>query len=162
MEREENTKKSKGFMSVFELFEDGKMKSTFLLYAFCMSLLYIGIYFFAYMFLLKPIDSLLAGHGMSTLAINCIESAVPALAGTVICILPQFWTKNKRIIPGAFAFILLYAILALVAVLTVTDAEERHLFLNIFTLFIPVPVILGFVCSFASLAWFDKNRSVRE
>lgn len=145
------------FMSMFKLVEDGKLKSTYLLYAFSISFVFLVVYVVSYMLLLKPLDQWLTGR-MSTFAINCIESILPALLGTVLCMLPQAVAKNKRLIPGAYVFLLIYAVALLGGILLIPDAQERSTFLTVYAMSIPAPVLLGNVCAFASLAWFDKKN----
>ena len=49
------TSAADSFWSAFQMTENGKVKSTLLLYSFCLCWVYIAVYFIAFAFLLDPI-----------------------------------------------------------------------------------------------------------
>lgn len=153
-------KRGEAFWEMFKLSRDGRLKSTFLLYAFALSFVYVAVYLVAYILLLEPIDSLLPAEMPRTL-VNLIESVLPALVATGLCMLPFHTIQDKRIVPGAFAFVLLYALAVLIAIpFSFEDAGDRASFLRLYALFVPVPVLMG--CLASALAYVRAMRKRRR
>ena len=55
------TKAADSFWSAFQMTENGKVKSTLLLYSFCLCWVFIAIYVAAFFFLLDPLEALVSG-----------------------------------------------------------------------------------------------------
>ena len=58
---EKVTKAADSFWSAFQMTENGKVKSTLILYSFCLCWVFIAVYFAAFAFLLDPLDALVSG-----------------------------------------------------------------------------------------------------
>lgn len=150
-------KRGDSFWGIFLFTKDGKVKSTLLIYSFSFSVLCLAVYFLAYMLMLDGLDSALSGR-MSTWAVNLVESLVPALTGTLICNVFHFPIKDKRIIPGAYIWLILYAVGATVAILVGMSAADRLFSLQLLLMFAAAPVITGTLLSFALFYRHRKNH----
>ena len=115
---EKVTKAADSFWSAFQMTENGKVKSTLLLYSFCLCWVYIAVYVACFAFLLDPLESLLSGA--PTALVCLVEALVPALVGTVICMLPWPLFQEKRLIPVSYIWMLLLAAACLITMLATT------------------------------------------
>ena len=140
---EKVTKAADSFWSAFQMTENGKVKSTLILYSFCLCCVFIAVYFAAFAFLLDPLDALVSGA--PKVVVYLVEALVPALVGTVVCALSWPLYKDKRLMLAAFIWIFLLAIACLIAMLILMkdEPEARGLFLQFFAQAVPAPVLLG-------------------
>ena len=140
---EKVTKAADSFWSAFQMTENGKVKSTLILYSFCLCWVFIAVYFAAFAFLLDPLDALVSGA--PKVVVYLVEALVPALVGTVVCALSWPLYKDKRLMLAAFIWIFLLAIACLIAMLILMkdEPEARGLFLQFFAQAVPAPVLLG-------------------
>ena len=102
---EKVTKAADSFWSAFQMTENGKVKSTLLLYSFCLCWVFIAVYAALFVFLLDPLDALVSGA--PGIVAHVVEAVVPALVGAVVCVLPWPIIKDKRIIPASYTWIFL-------------------------------------------------------
>lgn len=138
------TKAADSFWSAFQMTENGKVKSTLLMYSFCLSVVFLGIYGALYYFMIDPLHMLTSG------APDAVESLVgtlvPAVVGTAVCC-ALVWplSKEKRLLPVAYVWFFLWALACLITMLVLLqgEGEARRLFLQFFVLFFPAPVVLG-------------------
>ena len=147
------------FWDLFALTENGHLKNTTLMYAFALSFLFIFIYGVAYFALLQPLDRMLAGN-FSVRLVNIIESAVPSLAATTLCMCAFMIIQEKKIIPLAYAFVFVYAVVILVIILA--DQGTADPLLQVYLLFVPIPVIMGCAASALIYALNHKNGSMKK
>lgn len=140
--REKWKKRGDSFWNIFLFTKDGRIKSTLVIYSFCLSILFLVIYILAYLLLLDGLDSLLAGK-MPTWLVNLLESVIPALIGSMLCCLPHFALKEKKLIPLAYTWLLLYAVGAVIYILAGLPAEDRWIAMGLILLVVPSTLILG-------------------
>ena len=140
---EKVTKAADSFWSAFQMTENGKVKSTLLLYSFCLCWVFIAIYAASFAFLLDPLDALVSGA--PGFVVHMVEAVVPALVGAVVCVLPWPIIKDKRIIPASYTWIFLLSMACLIAMLVMMkdEPEARNLFLQFFVQAVPAPILLG-------------------
>ena len=140
---EKVTKAADSFWSAFQMTENGKVKSTMLLYSFCLCWVFIAIYAASFAFLLDPLDALVSGA--PGFVVHMVEAVVPALVGAVVCALPWPIIKDKRIIPASYTWIFLLSMACLIAMLVMMkdEPEARNLFLQFFVQAVPAPILLG-------------------
>ena len=140
---EKVTKAADSFWSAFQMTENGRVKSTLLLYSFCLCWVFIAVYAALFVFLLDPLDALVSGA--PKVVVYLVEALVPALVGTVVCALSWPLYKDKRLMLAAFIWIFLLAIACLIAMLILMkdEPEARGLFLQFFAQAVPAPVLLG-------------------
>ena len=140
---EKVTKAADSFWSAFQMTENGRVKSTLMLYSFCLSWVYMAIYGVTFFLLLGPLDALLTGA--PSLAVMILESLIPAIVGSVICMLPWPLLKDKRIIPASYTWIFLLTMACLIAMLIMMsdEPEARMLFVQFFIQAVPAPILVG-------------------
>ena len=140
---EKVTKAADSFWSAFQMTENGKVKSTLLLYSFCLCWVFIAVYAALFVFLLDPLDALVSGA--PGIVAHVVEAVVPALVGAVVCVLPWPIIKDKRIIPASYTWIFLLSLACLIAMLVMMkdEPEARNLFLQFFVQAVPAPILLG-------------------
>lgn len=147
LEREERARgraeQAESFWQAFRLTENGRVKSTLMLNSFCLSVVFLGIYAAAFIFLVEPLHAMTAGAPAA--AVNLAEALIPALAGTAVCCLSWPLFKEKRTLPGAYLWLALLAAACLVTMLVMLrgDRGAAVLFLQFFLLLVPAPVLLG-------------------
>ena len=120
--------------------ENGRVKSTLLLYSFCLCWVFIAVYAASFAFLLDPLDALVSGA--PGIVAHVVEAVVPA---AVVCVLPWPIIKDKRIIPASYTWIFLLSMACLIAMLVMMkdEPEARNLFLQFFVQAVPAPILLG-------------------
>jgi hypothetical protein len=135
--------KKNSFWDMFRFIKNGKPQSTVILMTFSYSLLFLAVYAIAYFFLIDLVEHLLGGNPV-WLA-NLLESLVPAIAGAAVCALPMTFAKEKQYIPMGYVWLILYALAALIGMLVLLrdDADARDLFLRLFAMTVPAPLLLG-------------------
>lgn len=135
------------FWGAFLFTKDGKVKSTLLLYSFCLSIVYAAIYGAAYFLTLPVLNSLL--EGSPTVLVNLVEAAVPTVLGTAVCSLTWLLVQEKRMMLAAYLWLAVLAAASLVAMLVILRADMASclLFLQVFALFVPAPILLGCIVS---------------
>lgn len=141
--------KADKFWGMFLFTENGKIKSTLIVYSFSLSLLFLAVYFLAFMLLIDPLHGLMEGTlGAPVWAINLVEGLVPALLGTALCCSLFFVFKDKRLVPATYVWLCLYALILLIGMLVQLSLQDWSGFLQLYVLVIPVPVVLGQVVSY--------------
>ena len=122
----EKANRANSFWDAFLMTENGKVKSTLMIYSLFISFLYLAVYFAAFIFLLEPL------HGMtenaSIMVVYLAESLVPA----------------------AYVWLALMALTVLITMMVLLEGEReaRMLFLHFFAMAVPAPLILGGIMSF--------------
>ena len=139
-------KKVDRFWATLFLTPDGKPKSATLLYSFCLSLVYLAVYGVAYYLLIDIIERAFAGSAVFVR--NLLESVVPGLAGTIVCCSLWFVIKNRRIVPGAYVFLTVFAVISIVTMALLVDGESLRIFLYFFLMLVPTGLISGTAFSF--------------
>ena len=144
----ENTVRHKldRFWAALFLTQEGKPKSAFLLYSFCLSLVFLAVYAVSYFFLIDVLEGAFAQS--SVLVRNIFESVVPGLAGSVVCCSLWFVIKNKRMVPAAYIWLALYALSALVAMAFLIGSGDFRFFLYFYLMLVPSGLVSGAVFSF--------------
>ena len=159
---EKVTKAADSFWSAFQMTENGRVKSTLLLYSFCLCWVFIAVYAASFAFLLDPLDALVSGA--PGIVAHVVEAVVPALVGAVVCVLPWPIIKDKRIIPASYTWIFLLSMACLIAMLVMMkdEPEARNLFLQFFVQAVPAPILLGGGLSAMLYQRYMKNPSAAE
>jgi len=140
--------------------KDGRSKSSFFVYAVCLSFLFIVIHIITISVLVGPVHDFFTGlrSPLSGGWLNLFESGIPALLSAVLCNIPVFFLRDKRIILAAYLFILLYLVIIVITVLITYTSDERYVFLAFFRTVIPAPIISGFVVSGGVFAVYYKRK----
>ena len=157
-----NESRADRFWSFFLFTKNGRVKNPLIIYSFSISFVLLAIYGIAYWFLLDPVHLLFNKNHAWVLSL--MESFLPALAGCAFICLIQKISGNKRFIPLAHIWMLLYALFTLVFMLTSLEAaEEKRAFFSLFLRVIPIPVLLGGLSSwmlYRKSGKFDKHSKL--
>lgn len=154
----ETSKKADRFWSSFLLTKDGKVKSALLLNSFCLCAVFVGVYFAAFYFLLDGLH-LLTANAPPALA-NTVQSLAPAAVGTAVCCLAWFLPGEKRLMPAAYLWMAALAAACLVTMLILLggDGLAQLLFLQMFALAVPAPLLLGGAASWLLYARRQRKK----
>lgn len=145
------------FWRVLFLTEEGRPKSAMFLYSFCLSLLFLIVYSLSYGFLIDVIEK--SFPGSTVLVRNILQSVLPGLAATLVCCSFFFLFPDKRLIPAAYLWLAVYAVIAFVTMAFMSSGEELQIFLYFFAMLVPVGLISGGLISFLLLNRHNrKNR----
>lgn len=119
-----------------------KLKSSLLTDTFLMSIFLLAIYFFIYWFLLNKMEVVLISH-IPNAAMIWIETLWPAVIGFLPCLIVVRLSKEKRLLPLAFLWLIVYAFAILIALLFMLqgNAQAQKLFLMVYVRLIPLPII---------------------
>lgn len=141
------------FWRVLFLDEHGRPKSALFLYSFCLSLLFFTFYALSYGFLIDVIER--AMPGASVLVRNIAQSVLPGLAASIVCCALFFVFSDRRLVPVAYIWLAVYALIALITMAFLTSKDEFSIFLYFFAMLVPVGLISGGV---TSLLLFRNDR----
>lgn len=146
------------FWNIF-LFTDGKgkLKSTLVVNSFSLSILFLFVYGICYYFLIDVIQHGL-GENAPVWLQNTLQCLVPCLVGTAACCSLFRLFKKKELVPAAYAWLILYAVVILVGTLVGMDADTRPYFLGFYAMIVPLPLALGTYLSFTMLHKHNKEN----
>ena len=82
------------FWNAFQLTENGHVKSTLLLNSFCLSIVFLAVYFAAFYLLTDPIHALLSSAPLAVE--NLANALLPAIVGTAVCGLTHLFCHSGR------------------------------------------------------------------
>ncbi|MCI9348315.1 MAG: hypothetical protein HFF83_03640 [Oscillibacter sp.] len=129
------------FWSAFQMTENGRVKSTLLLYSFCLCWVFFGVYGVAYAFLVPPVHALTAGWPI--LAVHLAEILVPSVLATALCGLTWLLPGDRRLLPATYLWMAALTIACLIAMLVIMNGEAAGLVLQFFALYTLAPLGLG-------------------
>ena len=118
------------FWSAFQMTENGRVKSTLLLYSFCLCWVFFGVYGVAYAFLVPPVHALTAGWPI--LAVHLAEILVPSVLATALCGLTWLLPGDRRLLPATYLWMAV-----------IMNGEAAGLVLQFFALYTLAPLGLG-------------------
>ena len=131
------------FWSAFQMMENGRVKSTLMLYSFCLCWVFAAVYGAAIALLIGPLHMLMAGSPV--FLENLVTALVPAVLGTAVCCLTWLLPGDKRKLPAAYLWLTLLMLACLIALLVLLKGEQgaQILALQFFGMFVRVPLIMG-------------------
>lgn len=135
------TQQKHSLWDLFSMRQNGKLKSTFLMYSFALSFLFLAVYGACFFCLAEPIERLFRESSLMVRAV--MESLLPVIPATLLCLLCQRIARDKRIAAAAFGWLLLYALVAWVLMRSVLEGEEYRMFLSLFLSVAPGPLLIG-------------------
>ena len=118
---------------------EGKKRSTFLLFVFLLTLLYIGLYFLSYFYLAEPLYTWI--HFNSELWTTFVHAGIISLVGTLVCCL-AFLLPDKKMAPCGFAGVAFVFCLFLVVSL-LRNTEDRLYMLKMICMYGAGPSVIG-------------------
>lgn len=152
-------KKADSFWNIFLPTKDGKVKSTLIVNSFCFSVLCLAVYIVCYLLLIDVLHEVFAAHTPVWLN-NLIGSVFPALIGTAACCSFHFLFREKKIIPAAYTWQLLYAIGAILYILIGLPQETRAFAVNLLVMVVPAPLISG--CALSAFLYLRHRKKMPQ
>lgn len=157
---EKVTKAADSFWGAFQMTENGKVKSTLLLYSFCLCWVFIAVYGVLFFFLIDPLHALTAGA--PAFVENLVGTLVPTVIGAAVCGLTWFLSRTeKRLLPAAYLWVFLLMLACLITLLIYSrgEGEVQFLILQMFGMFVLPPLVLGGGSSvFLYYRYWKKNK----
>ena len=142
------------FKEFFRFTKDGKMKSGTFAYSITYAALYLVVYGAAYYLLVDVLAP--ATEGLPVWLSDVIAAVVPGIAGTLICLIPMKLISNKK--PAFFGFVVIavFALMFLISMIVMLkdDRDALSIFLRLFVIMVPVPLVLG-----GGSAWYLWKKS---
>ena len=131
------------FWSAFQMMENGRVKSTLMLYSFCLCWVFAAVHGGAIALLIGPLHTLMAGSAV--FLENLVTALVPAVLGTAVCGLTWFLPGDKRTLPAAYLWLTLLMLYCVIALLALLNGERgaQILALRFFGMFVLIPLIMG-------------------
>ena len=131
------------FKDFFRFTKDGKMKSGTFAYSITYAALILVVYGAAYYFMIDVLAPLT--KDLAPWLSNLIGAIVPALVGTLICLIPIELISNKKPFFLGYVWIAVFALVFLIAmiILLKDDREALSIFLHLFVIMVPAPLLIG-------------------
>ena len=139
--------RAESFWSAFQFTEKGKPKSSLIIYTFSLSVLFAAANFLCYEGAIRLMTEMLSS--LPAWGSNLIIALTASAAGTVLCCLPHFCFRDKRLVFGSYLWLCAYGLAILVIMLILLGFTEGFVsFLTFFAWFVIPPVISGGTVSF--------------
>ena len=147
---------------VIFLTEEGKPKSTTLIYSFSLSLLFIVVLLVSYWLLLEPLEK--AFEGNSVLLRNIMEYSVPALVGCLPCVALSFAFREKmNLVPAAFTWVTIIALIVIITMIFMVDSTDWATEYGLFMTILGIPMIVSaFIGTIASQIVYRNRKRALE
>ena len=149
------------FWRTLFLTEDGRPKSTMILYSFALSFVFLLIYTLAYAFLVAPIEQLLGD--LPVFWKNVLESIIPGLSGSVVCCGISLLIKERAIPAGAYIWLLVYVVVMMIAMIFIAgDAEVYRFFLFLLLMYVPAGLLSGTIFTHHRYGVYRREKLRQE
>lgn len=147
-ERKEKWKKrERNFWKAFLFTEDGKPKSGLLIYTFCLSFVFLGVYIGAFYFIIEALTVPLAD--LPPALGNLIQSLLVGAVGAAVSALLHVLLSDKRLAFGTHLWLALYTVAAGITLCLMLQEWEAIWSMLIFALwFAVIPVAFGTLVTF--------------
>ena len=133
------------FWGAFQMTENGRVKSTILLYSFCLCWVLLALYGGCFTLFTPWLENLL--QGLPVGLITVIEALVPAAAGTAVAQLVWLLPGDKLLL-----------LACLIALIIMMGLESMGLILQFFGMFVLAPLALGLGASLLAYYLYWKKR----
>ena len=141
----------------FRFTKDGKMKSGILSYSITFAAFYLVVYGAAYYFLIDVLAPLT--NKIPIWLSDLIGAVVPAAAGALICLIPLKILSDKKPAFLGYVWIAVFAFVFLISMIIMLrdDQEALTIFLRLFVIMVPVPLLLG-----GGSSWYLWKKSEKQ
>ena len=146
------------FWGAFQMTENGRVKSTILLYSFCLCWVLLALYGGCFALINPWLNALLTASGTPIWLINLIEALAPAVAGTAVASLVWLLPGDKRLLPAGYVWLTLLLLACLIALLILMGWKSAGLVLQFFGMFVLAPLVLGLGSSLLAYYLYWKKR----
>ena len=152
--QERRRQRADSFWGAFQFTENGKPKSSLIVYTFSLSILFAAVYFLCYEAAIRLLTgplSVLPAWGS-----NLVTALSASLLGAAVCCLPHRFFRDKRLVFGGHLWLCVYAAAVAVIMLAIMGFTDGFgAFLLFFAWFILPPVLVG---TAASALMFFRDR----
>ena len=150
------------FWGAFQMTENGRVKSTLMLYSFCLCWVLLAVYGGCFALINPWLDSLLRGAGAPIMITNLLEALLPAAAGTAAASLTWLLPGDKRLLPAAYIWLALLMLACLVALILLMGWGDAWVVFSFFGMFVLAPLAMGLGASFLAYHLYWKKRPPAE
>lgn len=124
------------------LTEEGRPKSTLLVYSFSLALLFIAVYMISYVFLVDVIERMLANS--SVVIRNIFEYLVPGILVSIPCVALSYLCKKKmNMVAAAYSWMDLIVILAFFGMTFTADKSDWATDYSLFLMIVGIPMLVS-------------------
>lgn len=138
---EKKQSKADRFWGAFLFTENGKPKSSLIIYTFCLSFVFLAVYVICFLLLIGLLTEPLGA--LPAFVSNAIVSLLASAVGVLICSIPHRFVQDKRLVFGAHLWLLLYAVASLIAMLIMLNGEATNVLLVFFGWFVAIPLAVS-------------------
>ena len=135
-------KAADSFWGAFQMTENGRVKSTLLLYSFCLCWVLLVLYGGCFALFAPLLDSLFVGR-LPVSTVSVIEALAPSITGTAIASLLWLLPGDKRLLPAAYLWLTALMLASLIALVIMMGLDSAGLILQFFGMFVLAPLALG-------------------
>ena len=140
--QERRGKRAESFWRAFQFTENGKPKSSLIVYTFSLSVLFAAVYCLCYEGTIRLMTGPLSA--LPAWGSNLIIALLASAAGAALCCLPHRFFRDKRLVFGGHLWLCGYAALILLIMLVIMGFTEGFAsFLIFFAWFVLPPVAVG-------------------
>lgn len=130
------------FWSAFLFTENGKPKSGFIIYTFCLAIVFFAVYYASFYFLVDLLNPIV--KGWPVFAGNLFTSLCCSAVGILIGLVLHRWFSDKRLILGAHIWLVILAVASIIAMAVILKGSDAmSAFMKFFFWFVILPVVLG-------------------
>ena len=145
--KEKLQKLEKSFWRSFLLTEDGKPKSGLLIYTFCLSFVFLGIYILAFWMVIEELSDPLAS--LPPVLGNLIQSVLVGVAASALSGLMHILLPDKRLAFGTHLWLALYVVASVITLAILLKEAELIGAMLMFALWVAViPLAMGLTVTY--------------
>lgn len=145
--KEKLQKLEKSFWRSFLLTEDGKPKSGLLIYTFCLSFVFLGIYIVAFWMVIEELSDPLAS--LPPVLGNLIQSLLVGVAASALSGLMHILLPDKRLAFGTHLWLALYVVASVITLaIMLREAELIGTMLMFALWFAVIPLAMGLTVTY--------------
>lgn len=145
--KEKLQKLEKSFWRSFLLTEDGKPKSGLLIYTFCLSFVFFGIYIVAFWMVIEELSDPLAS--LPPILGNLIQSVLVGVAASALSGLMHILLPDKRLAFGTHLWLALYVVASVITLaILLREAELIGTMLMFALWFAVIPLAMGLTVTY--------------
>ena len=141
-------KREKKFWRTFLFTEEGKPKSGFGIYTFCLSFVFLAFYILGFHLVTEYLTGPMAGWPVKLA--NLCQAALAGLFGTALTWVCHKLLSDKRLALGGHMWLAAYAVAVLIYMLfALRGTGAIGAFLTFYGWFVVIPLCLGLGCTYA-------------
>lgn len=141
-------KREKKFWRTFLFTEEGKPKSGFGIYTFCLSFVFLAFYILGFHLVTEYLTGPMAGWPVKLA--NLCQAALAGLFGTALTWVCHKLLSDKRLALGGHMWLAAYAVAVLIYMLfALRGTGAIGAFLTFYGWFVVIPLCLGLGCAYA-------------